>query len=196
MEWMVYVETRAPEGAGPLDPDDERFDRFEEALEERRAGNLGGGGADRWSATVTIDDSVCKLAAIDGELVARAAAKAAGLPDWPTVRLEVTLADVVDEDQARSNFPDLVGASAVAEILGVSRQRLAELRATDRFPLPVTTIDGRDVWMRAAIEKFDAGWERRPGRPRREDVAPIRPGGLGASSFRIGGRVPVRGGHD
>ena len=56
----------------------------------------------------------------------------------------------------------LVGASEVAEILGVTRQRVDQLARTEEgFPEPEVTIGrGVRVWSREAIEK----WAKATGR--------------------------------
>lgn len=88
-----------------------------------------------------------------------------GLPAWPLVRLEVVDADIQRAEQAVSNFPDLVGAQEAADLLGVSRQRLYQLRADGRFPEPMIELAATPVWLRAAVEQWVERWDRRPGRP-------------------------------
>ena len=65
-----------------------------------------------------------------------------------------------------SNFPDLVGTTEVAELLGVTRQRIHELRKAGRFPEPMVELAAGPIWLRPAIESFDKQWERKVGRPR------------------------------
>lgn len=48
----------------------------------------------------------------------------------------------------------LVGAAEVARILGVTRQRVAQLAVTDGFPAPEVVISAGRIWSRHAIE----GW--------------------------------------
>ncbi len=55
---------------------------------------------------------------------------------------------------------DLVGLTEIAEMLGVSPQRVDQLAATDAFPDPVAEIAAGRIWKRADIEK----WARATGR--------------------------------
>lgn len=62
----------------------------------------------------------------------------------------------------------LMGATEVAEFLGVSRQRVLELRRDHaEFPQPLEQLRSGPVWDKSDIESFLAGWDRTPGRPRR-----------------------------
>ena len=56
---------------------------------------------------------------------------------------------------------DLVGTVDVAGILGVSKQRAAQL--ADRLPAPIGRPAGGTVWVRRAVELVVATWDRRPG---------------------------------
>jgi hypothetical protein len=67
-----------------------------------------------------------------------------------------------------SNAPDLVGVAEVAELLGVSKQRASDLAHSEGFPAPVATLRAGPIWRRSQLARFAGGWERRPGRPRRE----------------------------
>jgi hypothetical protein len=63
---------------------------------------------------------------------------------------------------------DLAGAAEASEILGVSRQRIAELRKDHKdFPTPVENLKSGPVWDRAELEGWERTWERRrTGRPK------------------------------
>jgi hypothetical protein len=63
------------------------------------------------------------------------------------------------------------GVSEVAELFGVSRQRLAELRAKPGFPAPVAELAAGPVWLVSSLNRFLEQWDRRPGRPRRASSA-------------------------
>ncbi|MBA3267832.1 MAG: AlpA family phage regulatory protein [Acidimicrobiia bacterium] len=64
---------------------------------------------------------------------------------------------------------DVVGAPEVAQVLGVSRQRVYQLIDTyDDFPAPLATLAVGRVWSRAAIEEWNRRHDDRPtGRHRR-----------------------------
>ena len=59
------------------------------------------------------------------------------------------------------------GVSEVAELLGVSRQRIAELRARPDFPEPVAELAAGPIWRVSSLNRFLEQWPRRPGRPRK-----------------------------
>jgi hypothetical protein len=65
-------------------------------------------------------------------------------------------------------MPELMSAAEIAEELGVSRQRVHQLRELTAFPAPLADLRGGAVWDAAAIRKFAQEWERKPGRPRAE----------------------------
>lgn len=130
------------------------------------------GDSTSWSVDLTIEDDSGPggTAAHAADLIASYAEKA-GLPPWPIVRCEVVRADLVDLEQVVPNFPDLVGAQEVTNLLNVSRQRLHELRTSGRFPEPMVTLASGPVWLRPAVEAFLDSWNRRPGRPKNTKIA-------------------------
>jgi predicted DNA-binding transcriptional regulator AlpA len=70
---------------------------------------------------------------------------------------------------------NLMGATEVATYLGVSRQRVLELRQKNpAFPEPVQQLKSGPVWDRTEIDSFLDSWERKPGRPRK-DTGPQKP---------------------
>jgi predicted DNA-binding transcriptional regulator AlpA len=52
---------------------------------------------------------------------------------------------------------DPVSTMEIARMLGVSRQRVHQLRQTDGFPPAAVHLGIGDVWDRAAIEAWAAG---------------------------------------
>jgi prophage regulatory protein len=56
--------------------------------------------------------------------------------------------------------PDLVGLTEIAELLGVSRQRVDQLAAGDDFPEPIAVLAAGRIWNCSDIE----AWARRNGR--------------------------------
>lgn len=53
-----------------------------------------------------------------------------------------------------------MGAAEVAEYLGVSRQRVLQLREKPDFPAPVSHLASGPIWESADVEK----WARETGR--------------------------------
>lgn len=59
-----------------------------------------------------------------------------------------------------------LGVTELARSLGVSRQRVAELRIRRDFPDPVAELAAGPVWKGSTLRRFVEGWDRKPGRPR------------------------------
>jgi hypothetical protein len=85
-------------------------------------------------------------------------------------RVDLMTADYLEADLLR--VPDaLLGVAEVAAELGVSRQRLSELRRRPDFPAPVSELAAGPVWSGSSLRRFIEGWDRKPGRPRRSRSA-------------------------
>ncbi|HZC08498.1 MAG TPA: hypothetical protein VE485_00410 [Mycobacterium sp.] len=65
-------------------------------------------------------------------------------------------------------MPELMSAAEIAEKLGITRQRVHQLRKSAAFPAPLAELRGGAVWDAAAVQKFVDAWARAPGRPRSE----------------------------
>lgn len=58
-------------------------------------------------------------------------------------------------------MPDhLMGVTEIAQLLGVSRQRVQQLAKTEGFPEPAARLVGAIIWNRADVER----WARETGR--------------------------------
>ena len=119
---------------------------------------------DRGTVGMTFDVEASDHGAAASEAVRLIASLAPGLRP---VEVTVRTFEEQERELRDSNVPDLLGVAELAEALGVSRQRVAELTATDDFPRPVAKLRAGPVWQRAALGRFLAQWTRRPGRPRR-----------------------------
>ena len=65
---------------------------------------------------------------------------------------------------------DLVGVAEVAEILGVTRQRVNQLVQNEPgFPEPEATIAAGRIWRREPIEEWAATYPRRRGSSSKPD---------------------------
>jgi predicted DNA-binding transcriptional regulator AlpA len=57
---------------------------------------------------------------------------------------------------------DLVGVAEIAEMLGVSRQRVHQIiREDEAFPHAVAELSAGKIWQRSDVER----WLKRSGRP-------------------------------
>jgi hypothetical protein len=97
------------------------------------------------------------------------------LPDLAVIAVDVQTVDEQERQLVESNVPELLGVSEVAEALGVSKQRVAELADSESFPAPIVRLRAGPIWERSAIARFLGQWDRRPGRPARGGRARPRP---------------------
>jgi predicted DNA-binding transcriptional regulator AlpA len=71
-----------------------------------------------------------------------------------------------DRRAEEPSMPKLVSAPEVAEMLGVSRQRVHQLLSENRrFPEPLLRLGAGPLWVADAVRRFDEQWDRKPGRP-------------------------------
>lgn len=119
---------------------------------------------ERVAVTVAVEAESARAAAGVAEGVVLLHARKAGLRGFRAVRLEVVDA-IRSLAQFEGEVPDILGSAEVAEILGVSRQRVQQLRAEGRFPEPILELSATPIWLRRSIDAFLTSWSRRPGRP-------------------------------
>lgn len=74
--------------------------------------------------------------------------------------------EVYEAEALRPDTPELLSATDVAELLGVSRQRVHQLHSEHAdFPAPYARLSSGPIWTRPVVEAFDQAWTRKPGRP-------------------------------
>lgn len=79
--------------------------------------------------------------------------------------LEVLRFEEYERRALHPTLPVMVGASEVADMLDVTRQRVHQLRSHPDFPAPLVEVAMGPLWDARAVEKFAREWERKPGRP-------------------------------
>lgn len=84
--------------------------------------------------------------------------------DWEIVRVEAATEAMVDRELASSSIPPLVGVKEIAQLLGVSKQRVSKLKDDERFPRPVAYLASGPVWTASSTGRFLEEWARVPGR--------------------------------
>lgn len=158
-EWVVRmdVETRVP-------LKEEVLVALSEAAEERDGSVSNRADGPGYTVTIDVEADSPLAAASDG---ARFALTELGADlRAQVVDLRVTTPERFEAEALRPDFPPLASAADAAEILGVSRQRVHQLAASNtRFPAPVARVGTGPLWAVPAIEHFASVWDRRPGRP-------------------------------
>lgn len=92
----------------------------------------------------------------------------------PVVAVHARTEDAYAAAADLPTIPDLVSASDAAEILGVSRQRIYQLRSSHpEFPAPLAEVALGPIWARDTIEWFNQIWERKPGRPSKATITEV-----------------------
>ncbi|MBO0808347.1 MAG: hypothetical protein J2P32_08615 [Actinobacteria bacterium] len=82
--------------------------------------------------------------------------------------LRVMTEEAYEAEAMRPDTPELLAATDVAALLGVSRQRVHQLHSDHPdFPAPYQQLGSGPIWTRPAIEHFAETWQRKPGRPTR-----------------------------
>ena len=72
-----------------------------------------------------------------------------------------------EADRRAEQRTELVGVAEVAEMLGISRQRVTTLSKRDDFPAAVARLASGPVWRAGDLSTFAEGWQRKGGRPRK-----------------------------
>lgn len=154
-EWSARIEAIGP---GPYDLD--WADQVIEVLAGR--GPAVSVGAREVGVRFAVGGRDAEAAVREALLVIREA-----LPDLEVVAIDVDSVGEQERRLAASNVPELLGVSEVAEALGVTKQRVAELAESESFPAPIVRLRAGPIWERSAIARFLGQWPRRPGRPPR-----------------------------
>lgn len=127
-----------------------------------------GAGPNGFSVTMSIDvdadqDELVALEAARNTL--RRATSKLGLPAWTVTAAEVLTYDEQDRRLSIPVLPELIGNAEIAELLGVSKARVSQLRSLAGFPTPAAQLASGPVYTRPSIQRFLDEWKREPGRP-------------------------------
>ena len=174
----VFIETW---GEGPDAIDDERVGALMSALGELGAagavvgvGGLAGGPGATFGVYAV--DEPANPAFVWTTVAERAitlfedACTKAGISHGGIAHVEI-LSDEYFDREVDQKPETYLGVSEVAHELGVSRQRVSELRRSEGFPAPIANLAAGPVWKGSSLRRFIDGWERRPGRPRKDRAA-------------------------
>ena len=160
---------------GPPPEDEEALSELIDALDElgvhgavTSLGGLAGGVGATFSVEVLASDGPTSATEAVGRAVEafEAACKKAGIDHGGIARVDAMTDPYLDRhlEQEPEGF---AGVGELAKLFGVSRQRIAELRAKPGFPAPVAELSAGPIWKVSSLNRFLQEWERRPGRPRK-----------------------------
>jgi len=190
VEWTVGIEGRAPSGRVY----EEERDGL--ALMEALADLDPGCGAATYvdgergvvGATLAVEAGSAEAALALAVSTFRAAAERAMGGDVAVVSVEAKTTEEADRELADApRHLDLVGTKEIAQMLGVTKQRVSDLSRSDKFPAPVAHLAVGRIWTRSSIGHFLDEWDRRPGRPSKAES----PEGDAAEDERHKGTRPV-----
>jgi hypothetical protein len=172
MWWSVEVELCGEDGVST-----DALERLD-ALLAAAAATVSGSpveGRGRYGARLSVEAETPEAAVASALGAFRHAAAEAGLPAWPVVEVECVTEEELERRLARPVVPTLVGVSEIARLLArdgvrVSRQRASAVTSRTDFPEPVARLASGPIWTRDSVQNFVGTWERRPGRPARNEV--------------------------
>jgi hypothetical protein len=178
----VMVFNISIEAEGPM-PSDEAIEEFGEVLEHLggKGPSVGAGGlAGGPFATFTVAMGVAEpFEQVLGQAVTTAvtlfkqAAEKVGIAYDSVARVDL-MNDWYQERFIMQPGDEYVGVTEIAKLLGVSKQRVSELRTREDFPAPVAELAAGPVWSLSNLKLFIAEWPRKPGRPKGKVVARTR----------------------
>ncbi|MGW7288967.1 hypothetical protein ACWGH4_26185 [Streptomyces sp. NPDC054847] len=155
--WSVEVELAATEIT------DEAIDVLHDYLADRDPA-VGASPNGNTAVRIFVEAGTARQA-IDSALKdVTAAAKEADI-SATVLGVDLVTEEELDRRLAEPSVPDLVGVSEIAEMLGVVRQRAAQLVQRDDFPPAVAHLKSGPVFVRGQVEAFEKRWDRRSGRP-------------------------------
>lgn len=137
-----------------LDVLSDRFDELDWSVAAGPAGEV--------EVVAYTDEPPLESAPLVIEIAKRAVAEVGVVAEL--VKVSAVTEEQREKDALSPQLPDLVAATDVAKILGVSRQRVSQLRGHHDFPMPVVQTGAGSLWTLYAIERFMVAWDRRPGR--------------------------------
>jgi hypothetical protein len=86
-----------------------------------------------------------------------------GVPFTGIANIEIARERYV-ELEVQQEAETYAGTAELASFLGVSKQRVSELRRENRLPAPVAELRAGPVWTMSSLRRFVDSWDRTPGR--------------------------------
>lgn len=163
--WICTAEW-APSDDDQLPAGDRRVEMLDRVLVKEHGGR-GARTASGWTGSVRVgaDALVHNLeqAAFLGKRLLEDANRQVSLPSAVLVSQQVVRAEVFHAQLETMSLAETLGSAEVCEVLGITRQRLHQLRQSGRFPEPDRELTATPLWMRSTLKDFTVGWRRTPG---------------------------------
>lgn len=102
----------------------------------------------------------------------------------PIVRFAVMTMGELEAELAQPSYPPVLGIAELAAMLDVSRQRASQVARTAAFPRPYAELASGPIWFAPNVRRFVDEWERKPGRPRKQNVVSFGPDELRSAAGR------------
>lgn len=164
-EWTVEIRISQQDGWDI--PEQDTIDSFLDSLETgaptMSVGETG------YGVQLAVDASDPIEAAKRAQSLLVRAAEHVGLSASPITLLAVQNAALQEEELSTSQLPNLLGVAEVAQLLGVSRQRVSQLARSRAFPPPLMALASGPVWTEPSIRRHLDQWDRSPGRKARSN---------------------------
>ncbi|MHB8335635.1 MAG: helix-turn-helix transcriptional regulator [Acidimicrobiales bacterium] len=145
---------------------DRRVEMLDRVLAKEHSGR-GARTATGWTGSVRVEADALvhnlEQAALLGKKLVEDANRQVGLPPAALVSQQAMHADVFHAQLETISLSELLGTAEVCETLGITRQRLHQLRQSGRFPEPDRELTATPLWMRSTLKDFTVGWRRIPG---------------------------------
>jgi hypothetical protein len=162
----IYTAEWALSDDDQLPADDCRVEMLDRVLTKEHGGR-GAKTATGWTGSVRVEAGALahnlEQAAFLGKKLMEDANRQVSLPPAALVSQQVVHADVFHAQLETVSLSELLGTAEVCEVLGITRQRLYQLRQSGRFPAPDRELTATPLWMRSTLKDFTVGWRRIPG---------------------------------
>lgn len=164
--WIYSAEFAVADGDGSPPITDRQIEVLDNWLKREYEGS-----AQRTSLGWRASVKVCaggeifnlERAGVKGKKVIDTCNDGVNFPRCAMVSQQAILDDVYVAQLETLSISELLGAAEVCGQLGITRQRLHQLRQTGRFPEPDRELTATPLWMRSTLRDFTVGWRRTPG---------------------------------
>jgi hypothetical protein len=164
-DWSVSVDVAAGRGQRRPPRLEDKLEALMDELGERAGVVHSVTNGRRYGARFCVSAEAPASAVAEALEVFHKAVANAALPAWAVVEVQAQTMGELKRQNAEPNFPELVGVTELAALLGVTRQRASALAKSQDFPASVAELRAGPVWTRPSVERFVDRWQRRVGHP-------------------------------